>query len=74
VALLFFFSLDAQYLLYTEAIDRRERKFRGISVPSQVSPGIDFRALLHASFWAAESMFQWGWLASYLFAESLLFT
>lgn len=27
-----FFSWDAQYLQYTEAIDRRERKLRGISV------------------------------------------
>lgn len=37
--------------------------FASISGPSKVSPGIYFRALLHARssfFWAAESIFQWG--------------
>lgn len=35
---------DAQYLECTEAVGRSEDKFRAISAPSKVSPGIYFRA------------------------------
>lgn len=39
---------DAQYLECTEAVGRCKDKFCAISAPSKVSPGIYFRALLHA--------------------------